>query len=699
LSLQEPRDQDPAWTTSVPFTYDIDYAPGHVGSESYIAQIAEAPPVLLHVGHDVPFKSMYGPSDLYDSWSRRMLRPKEIEERIDLLKSYVSGLHEAGVRLVIPYICSMFVFGDAEKRQGYWRFYDNWERYSRFGFGAKPKRDPKKWCYASRRSLGAEVVKRRDGQYVYEPCINHLDWRRFLRTVVAHIAKIGYDGVFVDVNASACRKACCRRLFGEYLAARYTGPEMEKLFGFGSPGEVRLGKRGDGLLWVETTRFRGERMADLFHELRDEGRKHRDSFLVIPNLSPFQHVEGVWERVGISQVFESWARECPVIMFEEMQQPGNFDDGVVSSLAFQYKYAFAQAGKAGCLLYNAVDSAGVQLAIAEAGAGGGGAFIQPAHSCPEIRREYRTFFRERPGLFEGLRPFSTVGLLFLYEQLAWGTKSHIEKTFRIGEELMAGHVLFDLVVERDLRAGLPRRYDALIACDVENLSSHQGEAILRHVREGGSLVALGGFGTKDHLGRRRRGGVLGAVPPEEWKEIVKGIRRGQVGKGVVIGVDDLDRVLSPAPFELFMVSEDESLDIDKIIQMIRKSKEGSAGRKRGLLPLLSSVTGEAGISNCDGTLRFNAYSRPEGDGGSLVLHAVNYDVPIHGRGRSGPVVPVARTRVSLPLPQAWKVESVKAYDPPSTEGAEMPFEQQRGVLELVIPHIDAYSIVQITYGS
>ncbi len=690
----EPADQIRVWTTSVPFTYIIDYAPDHIGNDSYIEKVAEAPPTLLHVGHDVPFKSMYGPSDESDCLTRRLLTPREMHERIDVLKSYVSQLHDAGVTLVIPYICSMFMFGDAKRREGFWRFYDKWERYSEFGFGSRPRSDPVSWSYERPRPLGFDHVKNLDGRYVYEPCINHPDWRRFLRTVVANIAQVGYDGVFVDVNASACPKVHCRNLFRRYLEARYTRKDLERLFGFATPSKVRLGRRGEGLLWVETLRFRGERMADLFQELRNEGRKFRDTFVVIPNLSPFQHVHGVWKRVGISHVFSSWARECPIIMFEEMHQPGLFDEGVVSNFMFQYKYAFANTARAGCLLYNSQDVYGVGISIAEAAAGGGGAFIQGGYSCPGLRRRYREFFSKSPDLFEGMRPHSSVGLVFFYDQLAWGTRSHMENSYRIAEELMARHVLFDLIVERNFRLGVLRNYRVIIACDMENASEIVAASVLEYVRSGGILVAIGRFGTSDDRGKRRRGGILGSIPEGGWERLGEGVRSAHLGQGRCLQVDRLDLLLSPSPFELFMISEDDSLKTERIFELIAASKGEVRERNRELIPSMEKAVGQMGISDCEETLRFNAYRNVRGSPGRMTLHSINYNIPIRGAGVSGPPVPT-EPKVRLEIPHGWEVDRVDVYSPPDAECRELDYHQNGRSLTLDLPPMDIYQIARI----
>jgi hypothetical protein len=636
---------------------------------------------------------MYGPADEYDCLSRGMLSPGEVRERISDLKEYVSSLRDAGVELVIPYICSMFMFGDARERSGFWGFYDSWDRYSEFGFGRKPDSDPVTWSYQRPRHLGFDRVKNLDGRYVYEPCINHPDWRRFLRTVVSHIAGVGYDGVFVDVNASACTKPLCRSLFTRYLEGKYTERQIHKLFNFGSRREVKMGRSGDGLLWAETVKFRGERMADLFHELENEGRKYRDEFIVLPNLSPYQHVDGVMKRVGISHVLSAWARECPLVMFEEMQQPGCFGRRTVSNFTFQYKYALAETTLPGCLLYNSQDREGVEISMAEAFAGGGGCFIQGGYSCPDVRNSYMKFLSENPGLFEGLESHAQLGLVFLYDQLSWGSRTHIVDTYRVAEELMASHVLFDLVVERGLEPITLGKYTALLACGLGHLSPGQHETIMDYVKSGGTVIAIGDYGWHDRKesNKRRKFRSLG-------KKNRRGIIKERIGRGNFIHIDKLERLLTPPAFELFGISEEDSLNTERIIEMVENSSEGN-DRQRELVPRLVDWTAIHPVSNCEETLRFNAFLAKSGSDLKVILHAINYSLPITGRARSGIPVPSSRTRVSLPIPGISEVHGAELFKPPEKGTRELEYELGDEMVTIVLPSVRIYSIARISAGS
>lgn len=171
-----------------------------------------------------------------------------------------------------------------------------------------------------------------------------------------------------------------------------------------------------------------------------------------------------------------------------------------------------------------------------------------------MRRQYRNFYEQHRGLLEGLVPYLRVGLVFSYQQLECGSRGHMEDTYRVAEELMAKHVLFDILVERNLRPGELEGYDLVIACDLENISDLQVQALLGYIEKGGTLLGVGEIGARDQRGQKRMGGALGSIPASSWEDGDE-VETAPHGEGQCIRAPSLDRLLSPAPFELFMLSD------------------------------------------------------------------------------------------------------------------------------------------------
>ncbi|MCX6622599.1 MAG: hypothetical protein NTY38_16320, partial [Acidobacteria bacterium] len=135
--------------TSLPATYIIDYGTNHLADAGFVARVGEAPPTLLHLGHDVPFTGHWGPRPVplpvKDLSQYRQLTPEETRNRFRALTDMTAGLHQAGVKLIFPYIDSQQMGGDLGKRLGIWEFYDAWDQYRSFGLPARPREDPAGW--------------------------------------------------------------------------------------------------------------------------------------------------------------------------------------------------------------------------------------------------------------------------------------------------------------------------------------------------------------------------------------------------------------------------------------------------------------------------------------------------------------------------------------------------------------------------
>jgi hypothetical protein len=669
--------------------YLIDYATNHVDNEQYLDTIRKAPPDILHVGHDLVFKSMFGPSAGSSPGVYQRLSSAECRTEMDRVTRYVDSLHRAGAKTVMPYICDVLIFGDHEKRTGFWEFYDHWEEYEEFGFGEKPATDPIAWMVAEPRR---PFLK--SDMYVYVPCINHPDWQRYLKTIVRLVARSGYDGVFVDINSFRCSCDACRALFPTYLSERYSRRELKRLFQFDSPDSFRLGKKGEGLLWTETLRFRGWSMARLFSILEKEGDAIRPGFLLLPNLSPMAHIDGARRRVGNGQDVGRWATTCRWLMFEEMQQVGLFGADVVSDSVLQYKFAFASGILPGLLLYHAQDRDGVSLAMAEAGAGGGGALIQGGYACPEIRTAYGSFWRENREVLEGLQSWSQVGVCYFYDQLYWGNQEHLSAVFRIRRHLSDEHVLFDFLVERDLNPTTLSSYRVVIVPAVRYVSNKQVKALRDFVRAGGVLVLTGTCGDFDEYGAARRDN-----PFATWRagrKLDSETPTFAAGKGCCVLAGDLDKLVPPRQFELFDITNDEAEEFPLVMAHI-EGKPAEPRTPSPLLGLLQSL-GRADLAvagdDVPPTVRISAFFKEAENEGLLAVHLLNYHVPIHAVAQSGPPEPVKGLALRLPLPKAWHVTSVDAIEP-DAPACVLPFAQSGDNLDVCVSNLDIYKVVRV----
>lgn len=679
----------PAYKTALPLVYSIDYAGNHLDDPAYLDVIAEAPPDILHVGHDVVFKSHLGPCRGTDAFpaSYELLSPEECESEMERIHRYVDGLHRVGAQTIIPYICDVIIMGDHEKRTGFWAFYDHWDDYESLGFGKKPETDPITWMQDEKRTPAGQ-----NDMYIYKPCVNNPHWQRYLQAVVRNLARCGYDGVFVDVNVVSCRRECCRSLFVQYLDDKYSQKVFKKLFRLNSAEFAHVADEDEGLLTVETDRFRAWSLTHLFTMLRKAGETSRPHFLVLPNLSPMAHIEGVRDRVETGQDVGRWAHSCDWLMFEEMQQAGLFGPGAISENTLQYKLAFANGIRGGMLLYHARDRDGIALAMAEAGAGGGGALIQSKYECPAVRKQYAAFWREHAELFEGLEPWSQVGVCYFRDELYWSNFEHLRAVYRVRSHLSERHVLFDFIGDDGVRRGQLQEYKAIILPAIRHMDLSQIRALRKYVMDGGVLIAIGTCGDLDDYGRSRH-----YRPFDRWFGATKtegAVPIYAVGKGYCAVFDDLDGSVPAPSFSLYDLTEDESNDISVVMQRAQAAPEMTSGSSP-LLDLLGALT-QDDISIAESvvprTVRASAYAKEQGKGGSLVLHLLNYNLPVHGIADSGPPVAANQLEFDMPIPQGWHAQSIEMFDP-AANAENLPFTQADARVKVTVPQLTLYKVL------
>ena len=110
---------------------------------------------MLHVGKAVPIIHSWGSIKIYkgenqytgEPWGTfnedniALISPEALTERIENIRRMIKRYHAVGIREITPYICYFTLAGDHQRRLGFWKFYDNWETYSKWA-GPKLPNDP-----------------------------------------------------------------------------------------------------------------------------------------------------------------------------------------------------------------------------------------------------------------------------------------------------------------------------------------------------------------------------------------------------------------------------------------------------------------------------------------------------------------------------------------------------------------------------
>jgi hypothetical protein len=411
---------------------------------TFLTRLKQFPPDVLIVGKEAPFTHSLGPILSFGGENRtfpaiinhknedgrRQLSPDELKLRIKATERFVQDVHAAGARTVIPYISPMTMFGDADQRRGFFQFFDSWDQYAKeFDLGPKLRGNPLDWTQRDKRGEnyfrvggGAEDTT---GMVRYSMCINNPEWRRWQMLVTDWIARVGFDGLWMDnVLVHRCYDQYCEAV------AKEMGTDLN---------------RDADRVWLES-------YLRYFDELRRTGssRRHTDFYLGGNYIElPFQRA--VTDKLDLTMVEQVWLGAARMLWpggvwtgyyppMPNQKVLANRTTGTIAAQVFnnlwlaQMAYAMrgdkgvhflagAAVGKGPEFAHN-IDSA--VLALAEAGTFGGGEAVQvvgqypynsdsdlPAHAA---RERFFKFARAHSDLYQQMLPAGDVAIIVFPDQ-------------------------------------------------------------------------------------------------------------------------------------------------------------------------------------------------------------------------------------------------------------------------------------------
>jgi hypothetical protein len=275
------------------------------------------------------------------------------------------------------------------------------------------------------------------------------------------------------------------------------------------------------------------------------------------------------------------------------------------------------------------------LGLAEAATfSGGGTFLhRPVTNDPflaEVRVTYNKFFDEHRDFYEELLPYGEVAVACFAEQTFYGNSAQPRIAERLMRGLMSDHVLVDLVTERNFEPQVLKRYRALILPAIMYMSDRNVAAALEFAKVGGRLLA---------------GGATGAC-------------------------DDKMRERNDPPFAAYATSM-ETKEVRKRVSTLTEVVEKRADTE---------------------LVRLAAYADDPAAPGKIILHWVNYAVPLGVD--AAPVEEIKDVKVSLPLPKGCKAASVILAVPGEADRAlEVKTENDRAVF--TVPTLRIYGACRI----
>lgn len=686
---------DAAWRTSAPITYVLDYGREHLDNPGYIEAVAGSPPTLLHLGKDLVMSHLWGPIQGVggenvagggDDEYIRLLTPEETRERQRALTEMVANLHEAGVRWVVPYICSVTIGGHHVRREGFWEFYDRWDEYLEFGLPPRPELDPIEWmqllpdgtlkptygCKADR----DEFYPQWEPRLRYAACVNNPAWRAWLDSVVRLLAEVGYDGVFVD-NAGQHQCYCrfCEEKYQSYLREKFSDEQIAALFGVEAGGRVGLTppparNEPPSPGWVETQRFWRESIRDHHEAIRRAGEEVAESFIIFPN--------GAHRR---PETIGTGFRDSDFAMYELSTGEHGTNPGLARSRIigdvhvnvrnhqiWELSHMRAIRSGLGALLLTRggwpsqvpslqLNERTAALGNAQAAAFGSGSgfLLRPLwDQYRDVLNSYRSFFEEQEGLYAGLLPYAQIGVAAFGEQNFYGHSMHIDAVNEITEALSKQRILFDYLTEQTFTAEELRRFSAVILADLKYVTVEQIAALDEYVRGGGTALIIGEPPTHDplmieHAPQSLPVGLQQREADRQRAELQDG--EGRWYRQPVLSLNTMIEIVNPAP-EL-------------------------------------SLAPGAGPG-----LRVSAFIDPDARS-SLVVHLLDFDAPLGVD--PPPYAPKSNLELRVPLPEGASVISVTAFAP-GAEPESIGHTVVNGRLRLVLPTLDTYRVLRVELG-
>lgn len=680
-----------------PVTYVLDYGP-HLGNEVAMRDVERWPPDHLHLGKEVAFTHNWGPiaghygenqfsgrTDEEREAFLKRLTPAGVRERIAALREMNRRFHEAGVKVVTVYISANTIGGHHERRTGLWDFYDHWDEYSEFDLGSRPEVDPATWMQMG---LDGKIFRHYtyEGDYYpsykphhrYAACHSNPHWNAWLGKVTAWCIKCGYDGVFVD-NAGSQRCYCdyCQTGFREWVGSRYTPEEVRELFGVASVDDVRLavGKDEIDLPWVETKRFWVEviRRQQALIRAAGEAVIGKGKFYLFPNGGCVQSnkvrlgyadcdwimYENSWSYIGAYGTHAGTVVPPPDVELKRKTLQHNI---------FDYKYTqclgrrvrpivLTRTGEPNGATWLEQNPTSAYLALAEGSAfgPGGGCTVADSYTEPvgKVRQQFRRFFEERADLFLGARSCAEIGLVVSSDHIFYEAQGYYafetphlrDGVTPLVAEFAQRSVLFDFLLEDDLATRDLSGYRVVVAPLLTYLDPDQAGGLRRYVEGGGYLALIG-------------------PPPSRTMKLRPLDLSLSGGSGKVIRF--------PAVPDAGLLAGD-SLDSKAIAERVHPVMLDQSDDR--CIAANSFVTEQEGVPK------------------SLLLHLVNYRVPL-GRGAPSPTR-IDRVTARIPLPSGRGISGVTLFEPDQAP-VDATWEIADGFLTIRVSDFWIYKVCRVS---
>ena len=442
---------------------------------SYLPFIEDAKPEVVQVGFygahfwslaDTPHGSGY-PAHLPVRGHR------ECAEWFSRLNS---ELHRRNAK-VIGHMNVKFLIGDpesAEGPRGFFRFYrSQWDEKI---LGPKPVSDPIDLLEKDR--FGKPISNNSysiGGMREYWACLNNPNWRAVLKAWVRFGITQGVDGFIVNYfYRHDCLCPHCATGFRQYLSERFTAEHLKLQF---SITNLDTHHFEEIVAWHEpakSTPLRREMLR--FSQIANKkafdevfvrfGRSLKPTLIAAQwnHLGDFNQISGDERCFLPSQL---WGRDEDYLWYStgDLANSSNLASGVLGEATLQARYIRGAFDDKPFTL-GKYEGTRIRVAIAELAANGGAPMgFYTNFKDPEARREivrYYGFLRRHENLFRANRPYAEVLLRFPRARVHEGDVAAVARFKEMGNALLNGHVLFDILPDDRATRTVRSRYEVVI---------------------------------------------------------------------------------------------------------------------------------------------------------------------------------------------------------------------------------------------
>jgi hypothetical protein len=523
--------------------------------------------------------------------------------------------------------------------------------------------------------------------YRHYACPNELAYRAYLKRVLkiaveeVHADEIAFDNVMLQSEPESCQCERCVRAFHEFLRKKYpTKEQAMRRFGlpdvewvqvheWGSPAQANSVAALNDPVLQEWVRFRCETLANYANDLSAYVKSLNPDVAVHFNIKGLYSFNRYWTNAVYHPLF---AGHIDLMSFDTGGYNARIDSGTGALVSQIRSYKVARDIGSSCEESMRDDlQAAVHMAFGyESAVRGyaGAAWAASGNNVFSPLVEFLRAYEER--YYTRTQEVADVAVLRNWPSMAYSINATSVPATLMEQVLIQYKVPFDILFDEQLDKA--SRYQEIILAGQESISNAQVAALLKYVRDGGTLILADRTAEYNEWRERRRSNPFLPARQEGKGRIVTIPQIVAAGTGPKVREEaDTD----PEPGATLHVSAKMPPTQWVLPQNHREIFKTIADNLANGL----SMRTEAPL-----TTVMDLLTRPETR--ETIAHFVNFD-------RQHQIAPF-RVTVTKQLPGA--VKSVVYFSPDADDPMPLKFEEASGHVTFVVPATRLYSMIVIS---